>query len=383
MARFLVVVLPLTGHLNAALALGQALAAAGHAVAWCGPETDLRPLVGPDAEIYPTGKRYYRQGGGNGSAAARMLWTEYLIPLNRFILEPSDAAVAGYRPDVVVVDQYAVAGALAAHRRGVKWASLCTGAMELTPPSWELPGHQEWVAEQLARIWAKAGLPVDPAVDLRFSPYLVLALTSPALVGTAPLPPQCRLVGPLLGERPTDPDFPWRDWDPGRRHVLITVGTLSEHLAVEFYPRMLAALEPLAGQLQPVFIAPADAIPDPPDWALVADRVPMLDLLPRLDAVVCHGGMGTVTEALAHGVPLVVAPIRHDQPVLARQVAQAGAGIAVSFSSATAAELGKAVSAVLTEPAYRAAAHRVAESFRAAGGAAAAVAELAALARDG
>lgn len=380
MARFLLVVLPLTGHLNAALAVGQALVAGGHDVAWCGPETDLRPLVGPHAEIYPTGKRNYRQDTSSGPGAARTLWTEYLVPLNRFILDPVDAAVAGYRPDVVVADQYAVAGALAAHRRGVRWASLCSGAMELTPPSWELPGHQEWVAEQVARIWAKAGLPVDPAVDLRFSPYLVLALTSSALVGSAPLPPQCRLIGPVLGRRPTEPAFPWQDWDSDRQHVLVTVGTLAEHLAQDFYARMLAALAPLAGQVQPVVVAPAEAVPDPPDWLLVAARVPMLQLLPRLDAVVCHGGMGTVTEALAHGVPLVVAPIRHDQPAVAAQVAGAGAGIAVSFASASAAELTGAVSAVLTEPGYRAAARRVADSFAEAGGGAAAVAELAALA---
>ena len=380
MARFLIVVIPLTGHLNAALAVGQALERAGHEVAWCGPRTDLLALLGPAARIYPTGKRYYRPQGGTGLDAARALWTGYLLPLNRFILEPAEAAVAEYRPDVVVHDQYAVAGALAAHRQGVRWATLCTGAMELTPPSWELPGHQEWVGEQLARVWAMAGLPADPGLDLRFSPYLVLALTSSALVGTAPLPPRCRLVGPVLGERPDDPAFPWQDWDPGRRHVLVTVGTLAGQLAREFYPRVLQALAPLTDRVQPVLVASAEEVPDPPAGMLVATRVPMLQLLPRLDAVVCHAGMGTVTEALAHGVPLVLAPIRYDQPAVAAQVARAGAGIAVSFSSATAAELAGAVAAVLDEPAYRAAAARVAESFAAAGGGAAVVAELAALA---
>lgn len=380
MARFLIVVLPLTGHLNAALALGQALVEGGHDVAWCGPESDLRPRVGPQAKNYPTGKRYYRQHGGTGIDAARGLWTGYLIPLNRFILEPADAAVLDYQPDVVVVDQYAVAGALAAHRHGVRWASLCTGAMELTPPSWELPGHQEWVTEQLARVWAMAGLPVEKSLDLRFSPYLVLALTSAALVGAAPLPPRTRLVGPVLGRRPDDPDFDWQDWDPGRRHVLVTVGTLSDHLAGEFYPRITAALDLLADRVQAVVVASAAAVAQAPGRRLVAERVPMLELLPRLDAVVCHGGMGTVTEALSFGVPLVITPIRHDQPVLARQVAQAGAGIALPFDSTGPAELGAAVAAVLDEPGYRAAARRVGESFTAAGGAAAAVKHLAALA---
>jgi len=336
--------------------------------------------VGPHATIYPTGKRYYRQHSGTGAEAAQALWTDYLIPLNKFILELADAAIADYQPDVALIDQYAVAAALAAHRHGVRWAGLCTGAMELTPPSSALPGHQEWVREQLARVWAKAGLPVDPELDLRFSPYLMLALTSSALVGTTPLPPQCRLVGPILGERPDDVGFPWQDWRDDARHVLVTVGTLSDHMAEEFYPRMAAALDRMAETVQPVFVAPPGVVPDPAGRLLIVERAPMLALLPRLDAVVCHGGMGTVTEALAHGVPLVIAPIRHDQPVVARQVAEAGAGIAMSFSSATEAELAAAVSAVLDQPDYRAGARRIADSFSAAGGAAAAVAELAALA---
>jgi UDP:flavonoid glycosyltransferase YjiC (YdhE family) len=90
--------------------------------------------------------------------------------------------------------------------------------------------------------------------------------------------------------------------------------------------------------------------------------------------------MGTVTESLAFGVPLVVVPIRADQPAIARQVAQAGAGIEVSLFSATPAELAAALTAVLAEPAYRAAALRVAEDFTVAGGAGAAVRRLAALA---
>ncbi|HST48894.1 glycosyltransferase [Jatrophihabitans sp.] len=379
MARFLIVVFPLASHLYAPVAIGQALAGAGHEVAWCGPETDLRPLVGDRARIYPTGKRYYRDYPDLGVAGARKLWTDVVIPATRFLLAPVDEAVADYRPDVLVSDQYTLAGALVACRRDLRWATLATGAMELTPPSWELPGHPEFVAGQLARAWQLAGLPGRPPVDLRFSPHLVLALTSTALTGAAPLPPQCVCIGPVLGRRPAEP-VGWPAREPGRHQVLVTVGTLAAQHSDEFYRRMLPALELLADRVQAVVLAPAEAIPDPPGNITVLDRVPILDVLPRLDAVVCHGGMGTVTESLAHGVPLVVAPIRADQPAIARQVAQAGAGIEVSFFSASPAELATALTAVLEEPGYRAAARRVAEDFAAAGGAAAAVEQLAALA---
>jgi MGT family glycosyltransferase len=102
---------------------------------------------------------------------------------------------------------------------------------------------------------------------------------------------------------------------------------------------------------------------------LFAGHVPQLALLPHMSAVVCHGGHNTVCEALAHGLPLVVTPMRDDQPIIAQQVATAGAGIRLRFDRLGATELRDAVRAVLDDPSYRAAAATVRDSFTAAGGA--------------
>jgi zeaxanthin glucosyltransferase len=377
-ARFLFVVVPVVSHLWPAVAIGDALAAAGHDVAWCGPESDLRPLVGPGMTIYPTGKRSYREFHEVGIAAVRELWDGYVLPLNRFISGPVDRAVAGYQPDVVVADQYAMAGALAADARGVRWATLAAGILELTPP--EDPGVADWVRARVARVREAAGRPAGAGLDLLFSPYLVIATTARALTGTAPMPEHCVLIGAALGPRRTDPGFGWDWWDPGRRHVLVTAGTMSAHLVHGYLARMMAALEPMAGRVQAVLNAAADAVPDPPPHVLVAPRVPMLELMPRLDAVICQAGQSTVNEALAHGVPLVVAPIRLGELAVAQQVTRAGAGIAVSYTEATPAQLAAAVTAVLDEPGYRASARRLAGEFASAGGAGAAAEHLAALA---
>lgn len=118
-----------------------------------------------------------------------------------------------------------------------------------------------------------------------------------------------------------------------------------------------------------------------PDHLLVRPHVPQLALLERLDAVVCHAGHNTVCEALWHGVPLVVAPIRDDQPIVAGQVVDAGAGVRLRFGRADAARIGAAVDAVL-DPArgHRKAAEAVGESFRGAGGSASAADHLEAVA---
>ncbi len=98
--------------------------------------------------------------------------------------------------------------------------------------------------------------------------------------------------------------------------------------------------------------------------------IPQLALLPHVDLVVCHGGHNTTCEALAHGLPLVIAPIQQDdQPIVADQVVAAGAGVRVKFGRVQPPELLDAVTRVMTEPSFRGAAARIQESFRAAGGA--------------
>jgi amino acid adenylation domain-containing protein len=360
------------------LAIGQELVYKEHEVIWCGPENVLRPLVGPDATVHPTGRGTYRHADDTGMAGLRTFWDEYLVPFTRSTLNPVDAAVTEHRPDVVVAEQYALAGALVAHRRGVPWVTLATGTLELTPPA-DLPELAGFVADRVAQVAALAGLPAGEPIDPRFSPHLVIALTTRGLVGTAELPDRCVLTGAALGTRPNAPDFPWHAWDPAARHVLVTAGNLDAHTTEGFYRRMAAVLVPMAPEVQAVFVVSGMAADSFPDNAITAERVPMLDLMPRLDAVVCHAG-GTVNEALAYGVPLVVAPVCPEQVALARQVTAAGAGIEISMSGATTADLAAAVRAVLDEPDYREHARLIAAEFAAAGGAAAAAAHLAALA---
>jgi zeaxanthin glucosyltransferase len=379
--RYLFVVPPLAGHANPAVAVDQALRAAGHDVAWVGSESYLRPLLGRDALVYPTAMRPYRGQLDTGTAALKSLWQDFVVPFTRFTLPAVDKAVRAYRPDVLVADQHAVAGALVAHRHGLRWATLVPQSMELTHPLRALPTVDSWVRARLVALWHDAGLPPEGFRDPRFSPHLVLAFTTTALTGGA-FPPHFALVGPALGARPAGTAFPWQRLDPARRQVLVTVGTLATDVSRDFHERVVAALRPVGDRLQAIVVAPEHAVPQAPEHVLVVPRVPLLDLLPRLSAVVCHGGLNTVCEALAYGVPLVVAPIRHDQPVNAAQVAAAGAGIRVRFPRVRPDQLRAAVTAVLDDPAYRDAAARVRHSFAAAGGATAAAQRLAVLARS-
>jgi len=372
-SRFLFVTLPLAGHINPPAAVATVLATRGHDVAWSGSEARLRPWIGPDAAVYPTGMRLFRGQPDTGFTAVKSLWEGFIVPFTRFTLPSVEKAVREYRPDVVVTDQHALAGGLVAERNGLPWATFCTSTIELGDPFRELPKVDAWIRGHVAALSAEAGLPDGP--DPRFSPYLVIAFTSAFFLGDRSYPDHYAMVGPALSVRPTAQSFPWDRLDPARRHVLVTVGTMADDVAMDFYDRAVQALRPLGDTLQAIVIAPA-SLPGTPEHIMLLPRVPQVELMPHLDAVVCHAGLNTVSEALNCGVPLVVAPHTRDQPINGAEVVRIGAGVRLHFHRARPDQMRTAVLTVLTDPGYRAAAGRVHDSFTAAGGAPAAAARL-------
>ena len=385
MSRFLFVVPPLTGHVNPTVSVARALAAAGHEVAWVGHPRAVRPLLPEGARLFELDDHVPEQRWAEANARARavrglaafqFLWEDFFVPLARGMVPGVDAVIDAYRPDVLVVDQQAVAGAIVARRRGLPWATLATTSAGLTDPLAGLPKVRAWLDDQLASLEREAGL--TPVAEPDRSPHLVIAFSTRALVGGAvTFPEHVFFVGPSIVDRPETAAFPFEALAPGPR-VLVSLGTVNAEVGERFYSIVVEALG--GAELQVVLVAPSLLVPRVPDNFLVRSFVPQLRLLPHLHAVVCHAGHNTVAETLSFGLPLVVLPIKDDQPVVAQQVADAGAGIRLKFGRVTAAELRTAVLRVLSEPAFREAAGRIQASFQEAGGAARAASLLADLA---
>ena len=106
-----------------------------------------------------------------------------------------------------------------------------------------------------------------------------------------------------------------------------------------------------------------------PDNFIVSPFIPQLAVLGKVNAVMCHGGHNTVIESLVRGLPLVIAPITDDQPVIADQVVKSGSGLRINFRRAGADAIYTAVNRVLTEPGFAAGARRMQSSLEHAGGA--------------
>jgi UDP:flavonoid glycosyltransferase YjiC (YdhE family) len=365
--------------------VGRELQRRGHEVAWAGHPELVAPLLPADCRLWPAGGDFSveEMAGARARwlnlrafAALAALWDEVLIPLGASMVDGVEAAVEADAPDVIVADQQALAGAVVARRRGLPWATSASTFAEFTRPYAAMPKVEAWVAERLETFQRSFGA---GGGDLRFSEHLVLSYTVPELAGQVQVPCTPAFVGPALGERPAGPPFPWEWLDPARQLVLASLGTHNQEAGARFYRVLLDAAGSLPSGhldgrpgLQIVLVAPPDLVGPVPGHILVRPSVPQLELLGRCSAVVTHGGVNTVNECLVQGVPMVLAPIRDDQPIIAARVAAVAAGIQIRFGRVQAAEMAVALGSVLGDPVYRAAARRIGDSFALAGGAAAA-----------
>ena len=170
--------------------------------------------------------------------------------------------------------------------------------------------------------------------------------------------PNVRHVGPVLEE--AGPDAGWRPPAGEGPLVVVSMGTTPMGEG-PLLARLLAAL---ADEPVRVLVLLGDHLDRGrlrlPANATESGYVRHAAVLPHAALSVNHAGLGTVQAALAHGVPQVCLPLGRDQPANARAVERVGAG-RVLPSDAPPEDVQAAARDVLADPAYRAAAQRVAE----------------------
>ncbi len=382
--RFLFVAPPFAAHVNPLVSISSELLARGQKVGWVTYDL-MRPLLPEGAEYYRVedDDNYWRMQESTRAHSTRFLaeglvffFRDIVLPLTQSMSGATESAVTAFRPDVMVVDQHALAGALIARKLSLTWATSAPSAQLLTNALDEFKSGRDWLIDVFATLQKDAGL--EPVTWPDRSPYLILVYTTRALVGEGlEVPPHYRLVGPATQHRKDNEPFPWQDLHQGP-NLLVSLGTLFQNQGARFFNVLVEAL---ADQpVQVIVSTPPELIPSPPPNFIVRRSVPLSELWLRIDALLCHAGT-IVNEGLAQGIPAVVAPIAMEQSIFAQQVVDAGAGVRIRFGRVGPRELRRAVFEVLDNPAYRQAASVIRDSFAAAGGTSAAADALMALAK--
>ena len=98
-----------------------------------------------------------------------------------------------------------------------------------------------------------------------------------------------------------------------------------------------------------------DQLPQPlPPDQLHADYLPFGALLPRAAALVHHGGIGTVAQALRAGVPQLLRPVAYDQFDNAERVQRLGAGTVLLPAQYRVDTVARALRGLVDDPVLRA-----------------------------
>ena len=111
----------------------------------------------------------------------------------------------------------------------------------------------------------------------------------------------------------------------GQPPIVFTPGSAHTH-AIPFWRAAVDACQRL-GRRGMLLTRHVEQIPsDLPDEVRHFPYVPFSDVLDRCAALVYHGGVGTLSQALAAGVPHLIMPMAHDQPDNAVRIKCLGVG---------------------------------------------------------
>ena len=102
-----------------------------------------------------------------------------------------------------------------------------------------------------------------------------------------------------------------------------------------------------------------------PDNTLAAAWFPQLQALQRADLIICHGGFGTLREALFYGVPLIVFPLGVDQPGNAARVVYHQLGLAGDICRVSPEQISAMIESIMKDGAFRDRALQFSQSLRA------------------
>ena len=137
--------------------------------------------------------------------------------------------------------------------------------------------------------------------------------------------------------------------DQGYPPIVFTPGTAMKH-GRQFFEASIQACQDL-GRRGMLLTQHKDQLPSKlPEGIRHFDYLPFSLVLPRAAALVHHGGIGTIAQALAAGIPQLIRPMTHDQPDNAARVQILGTGISIAPKDYTAQTVSERLNALLSSP---------------------------------
>ncbi|KAK7991946.1 hypothetical protein PG988_000740 [Apiospora saccharicola] len=391
--KFLLHTFYATGHVLPMQAVAQALVRRGHEVVWLASPDQQARVEASGARFVATEEVVKADAVLKTTEPTTLEGCAEVLLGGRLTAQVADLrrVLKSYKPDCLLNDALPQ-GAAALYDLGEVpfFATLgvvpmyLPGAGEHAPTSalGTLLSQHAWTLPVINPQREALGLKLLTESDVvQYSAQLHIQASCPSLEYHQPMP-QTHYVGPLVSQPTQAPDLPvW--WDDvlaaaadGKHIIGITQGTF----AMDPTSLLIPAIEALRDDPTLLLVVPSpheaairaqlSSAKTETDNVRIASWVPYDQLLPLCSALVTNGGYGSVTQALAAGVPLVCAGTSEDKKDTAARVRHVGAGIDLGTEKPSAESMREAVRAVLEDPMYRKGAVQIRDELRAQGGAA-------------
>lgn len=373
----------LLAHVTRLVEVGRSLQARGHEVVFVGEDpanprcrlgfaerAGFRLIRGMEPNHAYAWDRFEKYGWP--ITAWDLLTLHKWAPLDK-ILENHVSLIKQEKPDLIMGD-----ASITVSTAGYITGTPACGVMNayntkfMEPWSPFLPMIHAWDALHLQwlrrRVYRRHGVAPANAIRLMQS----MPMLSPDLDTLYEEPKHWRsfhTIGPIVHDLPSElPDW-YDELDDGTTNIYVTMGTTG--LLDQFLRRAYGPLSKLpyrflvttGGQANDETIAMA-----PPNFR-ITKYAPGMALMAKCKALMYHGGNGTMYQALAHGVPMIVLPSHLEQELSARIAVKHGFGLRMSPRWLRPQRLVRNLERILHEPRFREAAARFAQPTRAAAGA--------------
>ena len=365
--------IPAHGHTNPTLGIVKELTAAGHQVYYFSFEMFREKIeqagaafIGCDGYDFEMEDKENADRVGKDKAFA----TELLVSSTLALDEMTTEKVREIRPDLVVSDSVAFWGKLVAMKHGLPYVSSTTtfafnhySAKYMKETPWDIAKMlftMPRINKQIRRLQEK-GYPVKGILDIvqNDNDTNTIVYTSKYFQPCSDtFSDRYHFIGPSI--RPIrEPYEKTRE-----KTVYISMGTVNQNR--EFYRNCIHVLGQTDWQVIISMGTNTEHFDQVPDNIEIHESVDQMAVLSIADAFLTHCGMNSASEGLFFEVPLVLFPQTPEQGAVAKRTEELGAG--VRLKSISEADILSTVKLVLNDPAYKAGAVRISESFRSCGG---------------
>lgn len=398
MSKALYLNVPAHGHVNPSLPVVTALIARGEEIVYVNNAEFREAVTETGARFipYPSGDslKHLIANASGGHLAQNAL---ALFQIGEHLIDFVQQVIDDERPDYLIYDSLACWGPMSAQMRELPTiATISTFAISrnaMPPIGLAAMAHMlAGLVRVFPAYWQTARRirqqhPIQPTalpdVLMNLGDLNIVFTSQEFQPNSTRFDESFRFVGPSIGKRANQADFPFKLLTREQLVIYISLGTINNQ-NITFYQQCFEALGDYPAQviLSIGRQTKLESLGSTPTNFIVRDFVPQLDVLQHAHVFVTHGGLNSAHEGLLAGVPLVVIPQQIEQSIVARQIASKGAGIAVGvqppFGQVTSSQIRQAVERVLGPEgaSFRQQAQQLGDSLRQAGGSARAVDEI-------